>query len=85
MYAQYMKPASNEVRVSKWIRQFHRWVSVAFVGSVIATTIALMQKEPVLWMSYVPLHPLALLAITGAYMFVLPYAQKWRSARRAGG
>jgi hypothetical protein len=85
MYAQYMKPASKEVRMSKWIRQFHRWVSVAFVASVIATTIALMQKEPVLWMSYVPLLPLALLAITGVYMFVLPYAQKWRSARRAGG
>lgn len=51
---------------SKWIRQFHRWVSVAFVGSAIATTVALAQKEPVVWMSYVPLLPPALLALTGS-------------------
>ncbi len=55
-----------------FIRQFHRWVSAAFVVAVIATTIALAQKEPVMWMSYVPLIPLALLAITGIYMFFLP-------------
>jgi hypothetical protein len=58
---------------NKFVRQFHRWVSIAFVASVIATTVALMQKEPVVWMSYVPLLPLALLAISGLYMFFLPY------------
>ena len=69
---------------SKWIRQFHRWTSVAFVLTVIATTVALAQEEPVMWMSYVPLLPLALLALTGVYMFVLPYAAKW-GGRRADG
>ena len=64
------------------IRQFHRWVSAAFVLAVIATTIALMQKQPIVWMSYVPLLPLALLAITGIYLFLLPYVAK---SRRAGG
>ena len=29
------------------------------------------------------LLPLALLLCTGLYMFVLPYATKWRSGRRA--
>jgi hypothetical protein len=62
--------------MSTFIRQFHRWTSAAFVLSVIATTIALAQKEPVMWMSYVPLAPLALLALTGIYMFFLPYARK---------
>ena len=33
-------------------------------------------------MSYVPLFPLALLFCTGVYLFVLPYATKWRSGRR---
>jgi hypothetical protein len=66
--------------MSPFIRQFHRWTSAAFVLSVIATTIALAQKEPVMWMSYVPLAPLALLALTGIYMFFLPYARK-RGAR----
>jgi hypothetical protein len=27
--------------------------------------------------------PLALLLLTGLYLFVLPYASKWRSERRA--
>ena len=64
--------------MSKWIRQFHRWVSAAFVLTVIATTIALAQKEPIVWMSYAPLLPLALLAITGIYLFALPYMAKRR-------
>jgi heme A synthase len=85
MYAEYARTGSKEAQVSKWIRQFHRWVAVAFVLSVIATTIALAQKEPIVWVSYVPLLPLALLALTGIYMFVLPYAVKWRSAGRVGG
>jgi hypothetical protein len=64
------------------IRQTHRWVSIAFTVSVIVTFIALGQKEPVVWVSYVPLLPLALLLLTGLYMFVLPYATRWRIARR---
>jgi hypothetical protein len=67
------------------IRQFHRWVSIAFVLSAVVTTVALAQKEPVVWVSYVPLLPLALLALTGIYLFVLPYAARRRSARGTGG
>jgi hypothetical protein len=32
--------------------------------------------------TYSPLLPLALMLLTGLYLFVLPYATKWRSARR---
>lgn len=64
--------------MSKFIRQFHRRVSALFVVTVIATTIALAQKQPVMWMSYAPLLPLALLAITGIYLFALPYLSKRR-------
>jgi hypothetical protein len=66
----------KEVRVSKFIRKFHRWVSALFVLSVIATAIALAQPQPVVWMSYTPLLPLALLALSGIYLFVLPYLPK---------
>ena len=59
--------------MNKLIRQFHRWTAIAFVLSVIATTIALAQAEPIVWVSYVPLLPLALLALTGLYLFALPY------------
>lgn len=65
-----------------WIRQTHRWVSVAFTVTVIVTFIALAQEKPIVWVSYVPLFPLALLFFTGLYLFALPYASKWRSKRR---
>ncbi len=69
--------------MSRWMRQFHRWVSAFFVLSVIATTIAMAQKEPILWMSYVPLLPLAVLSLTGIYLFALPYFKRPPQARRA--
>ena len=71
--------------MSKWIRQIHRWLSIFFTVTVIVTFIALAQEEPVVWVSYVPLLPLALLLLTGLYLFALPYVTKWRSARGAGG
>jgi hypothetical protein len=64
---------------SKWIRQIHRWLSIAFTVTVIVTFIALAQEEPLVWVSYVPLLPLALLLLTGLYLFALPYATRWRS------
>lgn len=70
------------MNLSKWIRQIHRWLSIAFTVSVIVTFVALGQKEPVVWVSYVPLAPLAFLLLTGLYLFVLPYATKWRGERR---
>ena len=67
---------------NKWVRQTHRWLSIAFTVAVIVTFVALGQEKPVVWVSYVPLLRLALLWFTGVYLFVLPYATKWRSARR---
>lgn len=66
-----------------WIRQIHRWLSIAFTLSVIATFIALAQEKPLVWVSYVPLLPLFLLLFTGLYLFFLPYVARWRSGRRA--
>ncbi|MEX2282543.1 MAG: hypothetical protein WEE89_08670 [Gemmatimonadota bacterium] len=65
---------------NKWVRQIHRWLSIAFTVAVIVTFVALGQKEPVVWVSYVPLLPLAMLLLTGLYLFALPYLTKWRSA-----
>ena len=66
---------------SKWVRQIHRWLSIAFTVTVIVTFVALGQEKPVVWVSYVPLLPLALLLLTGLYLFVLPYAARWRGGR----
>ncbi|HZL99565.1 MAG TPA: hypothetical protein VFD43_04860 [Planctomycetota bacterium] len=67
------------------VRQIHRWLSIAFTVAVIAAFVALGQQEPVVWVSYLPLAPLALLWLTGVYLFVLPHATRWRSGRRTGG
>jgi hypothetical protein len=70
---------------NKWIRETHRWLSIAFTVAVIVVTIvALGQEEPAEWVFFLPLFPLALLMFTGLYLFVLPYATKWRSERRTG-
>jgi len=69
--------------VNTWIRQTHRWVSIAFTVTVIANVIDLARGggNPPTWVTYSPLVPLALLLLTGLYLFVLPYAAKWRSSR----
>ena len=64
------------------IRQTHRWLSIAFTVTVIANFVALARGTPPAWVTYSPLLPLALLLFTGLYLFVLPYAAKWRSRRR---
>jgi len=66
----------------KWVRQTHRWLSIAFTVAVVVTFVALGQEKPVVWVSYLSLPPLALLLFTGLYLFVLPYTTKWRSGRR---
>ena len=61
-----------------WIRQFHRWVSIIFTAVVTGIFIALgVGQEPAQWVYLLPLLPLALLMLSGLYLFVLPYAAKW--------
>lgn len=65
--------------MSTWIRPLHRWTSIVFIVVVAAIFIALgLGKQPVEWVYFLPLAPLALLALTGLYMFALPYAARWR-------
>ena len=68
-----------------WVRQIHRWVSIAFTAAVIANiaVLATGQGQPPAWVTYSPLLPLALLLLTGLYLFVLPHAVRLRSGRRA--
>ena len=66
---------------SKWIRQIHRWLSIAFTVTVLGNFVALGLKKQISWVTYSPLFPLALLLFTGLYMFVLPYVTKSRGGR----
>jgi hypothetical protein len=67
------------------IRQIHRWMSIAFTVTVIANFVALAQGggTPPPWVTYSPLPPLAFLLFSGLYLFMLPYAARWRSTTRA--
>jgi hypothetical protein len=68
-----------------WIRRFHRWVSIVFVAVVAAVFVALgAGRQPAYWVYLAPLLPLAFLALTGLYLFMLPYAARWRSGQRTG-
>jgi hypothetical protein len=64
-----------------WIRQTHRWLSIAFTATVIANFVTLAQGRQIAWITYAPLFPLAFLLFSGLYMFVLPYASRRRSRR----
>jgi ABC-type polysaccharide/polyol phosphate export permease len=60
-------------------------MSIIFVAIVTAIFAALgAGQKPVNWVYFLPLLPLALLALSGLYLFVLPYALRWRGGRRAG-
>jgi quinol-cytochrome oxidoreductase complex cytochrome b subunit len=86
MYAQFLRPEQKEVRVSKWIRQFHRWAATAFTLGVIVNTVVIFMgagAQPSYWVYLLALIPLFLLMLSGLYLFVLPYAARWRSARTA--
>ena len=66
-----------------WVRRIHRWLSIVFTVTVVANFIALAQGDgtPPPWITYSPLVPLAFLLLSGLYLFALPYAARWRSAR----
>jgi len=67
---------------NNWVRQIHRWLSIAFTVAVIVNIVAMGQEEPAVSVSLLAPFPLALILFTGLYLFVLPYATKWRSGRR---
>ncbi|WP_437595616.1 hypothetical protein WMF28_23885 [Sorangium sp. So ce590] len=67
---------------NNWARQTHRWLSIAFTVAVIVNIVAMGKEAPAVWVGLLALLPLALLLFTGLYLFVLPYATKWRSGRR---
>ncbi len=66
-----------------WVRQLHRWVSVAFTASVVLVIIVgLTAGESAEWAFYLPLFPLAVLFFSGINLFLQPYAARRRSSRR---
>jgi heme A synthase len=69
---------------NKWIRQIHRWLSVFFTVAVIVNGVEVLRGKYSNSLGLIAVFPLVLLLFTGLYLFVLPYAVRWRSERRTG-
>ena len=61
----------------------HLWVSIAFTATVIDNFIVREKGTPPDWITYSPLLPLAVLLLTGLYLFVPPYTVRRRYRGRA--
>ncbi|MCA8886612.1 MAG: hypothetical protein KC731_40620 [Myxococcales bacterium] len=66
--------------MTPWIRQIHRWLSIAFTVAVIVNIVAMQGDAPAAWVGFLALLPLVVLLLTGLYLFALPYLR--RSGRR---
>ncbi|WP_429027967.1 hypothetical protein [Bradyrhizobium sp. I1.14.4] len=58
---------------NNWIRQFHRWLSIAFTVAVILNIIAMVVQQQAVWIGLLALFPLIFMLLSGLYLFALPY------------
>ncbi|WP_407187903.1 hypothetical protein [Bradyrhizobium centrosematis] len=56
-----------------WIRQIHRWLSMAFTLAVVANIVAMIMQLDAAWIGFLALVPLLPLLATGLYLFALPH------------
>ena len=61
---------------NKWVRQIHRWLSMAFTAAVIANIAALTMQIQATWIGLMAFVPLIPLLATGLYLFALPYVSR---------
>jgi heme A synthase len=66
---------------NKWFRLSHRWLSIAFTLVVIINGVAVARGKYNNRLGLLAVIVLALQFFTGVYLFVLPYAAKWRGVR----
>jgi len=72
---------------NKWLRKIHRWLALPTVILIpIAIIIKLMGSDPSIafppQLEQLQSFLLLTLAITGAYLYLLPYIAKWQRQQR---
>ncbi|MTV14999.1 MULTISPECIES: hypothetical protein [Bradyrhizobium] len=67
---------------NNWIRQLHRWLSIAFTVAVIINIVAMVLQQQAVWIGLLALFPLIFMLLSGLYLFALPYLSP---RRRHGG
>jgi heme A synthase len=73
------------MKPNTWIRQFHRWLSIAFTLAAIINIVTMARQTPAIWVGLLALVPLVLLLLTGLYLFALPHVARWRRGERVAG
>jgi uncharacterized iron-regulated membrane protein len=70
--------------LNKWLRRFHRWLALPFIALLLivifsrgtaAGDIAQRVQAPLM----------IIMALSGAYLWLLPYLTKWQRNRRRAG
>ena len=72
---------------SKWFRKFHRWIAIPTALAIPAALIIKLVGEPQLvaaWEKYdkIPSILMLIMAISGAYLFLLPYIVKGQRKKK---
>ena len=66
--------------MSGFIRQSHRWLSIAFTLGVLTYIVAMSLKgQPAAWVGLMALIPLILLLVSGLYLFALPCVRRLKA------
>ncbi|MEN6410396.1 MAG: hypothetical protein ABFD44_11865 [Anaerolineaceae bacterium] len=74
--------------LAKWLRKFHRWIAVPTALAIPVAFIIKLMGDPQLvatWEKFDKLPSILMLvmALTGAYLFLLPYIIKWQRRSKA--
>ena len=64
------------MKISRTIRQIHRWIAILFTLTVVAGFLLPAIRPGIEWVYYLPLAPLAVLLLSGLYLFVQPYLNR---------
>jgi uncharacterized protein (DUF58 family) len=72
---------------NKWIRQTHRWLSIAFTVAVIVNIVAVVTGRYAAWVGLLAVAPLAVLFSSGLHLFALPLCHQvgQRASHRLNG
>lgn len=74
--------------LSKWLRKFHRWIAVPTALAIPAALIIKLVGDPKLvaaWeeLDKIPSILMLIMALSGAYLFLLPYIVKGQRKKRS--
>ncbi len=74
--------------LAKWLRKFHRWIAVPTALAIPIAFIIKLVGDPKLvaaWEKFDKLPSILMLvmALTGAYLILLPYIVKWQRRSKA--